>query len=72
MANHEKIVACRQAHPNHVFKSVVIDGARKANVMASFARFLNAADAEDLRAYILKEAHNAQADAAAAKVASAK
>ncbi len=54
------------------FKSVVIDGARKANGMASFARFLNAADAEDLRAYILKEAHNAQADAAAAKVASAK
>jgi len=54
------------------FKSVVLEGARKANGMASFARFLNAADAEDLRAYILKEAHNAQADAAAAKVASAK
>jgi quinohemoprotein ethanol dehydrogenase len=38
------------------WKSVVIDGARKANGMASFARFLSPQDAEDVRAYVLTEA----------------
>jgi len=38
------------------FKSVVLDGARKANGMASFAKYLNVAETEDLRAYILSEA----------------
>jgi quinohemoprotein ethanol dehydrogenase len=45
------------------FKSVVIDGARKANGMASFARFLKPSDAEDIRAYIIQEARKAQAGA---------
>jgi quinohemoprotein ethanol dehydrogenase len=38
------------------FKSVVIDGARKHNGMASFSRFMTPADAEDIRAYIISEA----------------
>jgi mono/diheme cytochrome c family protein len=38
------------------FKAVVIDGARKKEGMAAFARFFDAAGAEDLRAYLLKEA----------------
>ncbi|OYU71381.1 MAG: PQQ-dependent dehydrogenase, methanol/ethanol family [Alphaproteobacteria bacterium PA2] len=54
------------------FKSVVLDGARKANGMASFAKFLNVAETEDLRAYILSEARTAQADAAAAAKVAAK
>jgi len=44
------------------FKSVVIDGALAERGMASFSRFLNAKDAEDIRAYILSEAHAAAAD----------
>jgi quinohemoprotein ethanol dehydrogenase len=38
------------------FKSVVIDGARKHNGMASFTRFMTPADAEDVRAYVISEA----------------
>ena len=48
------------------FKSVVIDGARKANGMASFAKYLKPEDAEDIRAYVISEAHRAQVDAALA------
>ncbi len=51
------------------FKSVVLDGALKQNGMASFARYLNAQDAEDIRAYILTEAAKAQASAAPVKSA---
>ena len=43
------------------FKSVVIDGARKANGMVSFAKTLSVKDAEDIRAYIISEAKKAQA-----------
>jgi len=45
------------------FKSVVIDGARKANGMASFAKYITPQDAEDVRAYIVSEARKAQAGA---------
>jgi len=41
------------------FKGVVIDGASASRGMASFSRFLNAKDAEDVRAYILTEARKA-------------
>jgi len=54
------------------FKSVVIDGARKANGMASFAKFLTPADAEDIRAYIISEAKKAQAGAPATVASGAK
>ncbi len=43
------------------FKSVVIDGARKANGMVSFAKTLSVKDAEDIRAYIISEAKKSQA-----------
>jgi quinohemoprotein ethanol dehydrogenase len=43
------------------FASVVLGGARKANGMASFAKFLNAGQVEDIRAYILQESRTAQA-----------
>ena len=42
------------------WKSVVIDGAKKANGMASFARFMSPKDAEDVRAYVLSEARKSQ------------
>ncbi len=42
------------------WKSVVIDGALKANGMASFARFMSPKDAEDVRAYVLTEARKSQ------------
>ena len=42
------------------WKSVVIDGAKKANGMASFARFMTPKDAEDVRAYVLTEARKSQ------------
>ena len=42
------------------WKSVVIDGAKKANGMASFARFMSPKDAEDVRAYVLNEARKSQ------------
>jgi quinohemoprotein ethanol dehydrogenase len=38
------------------FKSVVIDGALKDRGMISFARYMNAADAESIRAYIASRA----------------
>jgi quinohemoprotein ethanol dehydrogenase len=47
------------------FKSVVIDGVRKANGMVSFAGTLTPKDAEDIRAYIISEAKKTQAAAAA-------
>jgi len=43
------------------FASVVLGGAKKANGMASFAKYLDAGQAESIRAYILKEARAAQA-----------
>ena len=42
------------------WKSVVIDGTLKANGMASFARFMSAKEAEDIRAYVLTEARAAK------------
>ncbi len=42
------------------WKSVVIDGAKKANGMASFARFMSPKDAEDVRAYVLSEARKSR------------
>jgi len=48
------------------FKGVVIDGASASRGMASFSRFLNAKDAEDVRAYILTEARKAAQGAATA------
>ena len=42
------------------WKSVVLDGAKKANGMASFARFMSPKDAEDVRAYVLSEARKSQ------------
>jgi len=41
------------------FKSVVIDGARAAQGMVSFSRYLTADQAESIRAYILTEARKA-------------
>jgi mono/diheme cytochrome c family protein len=41
------------------WKGVVIDGASASRGMASFARFMNAKDAEDIRAYVLTEARKA-------------
>ena len=41
------------------FRSVVIDGARKDRGMISFATFFGPSQAEDIRAYILKEAKGA-------------
>jgi mono/diheme cytochrome c family protein len=49
------------------WKSIVLDGARKANGMASFAKWINREDAEALRAYVASEAARA-APVAAAKV----
>jgi PQQ-dependent dehydrogenase (methanol/ethanol family) len=49
------------------FKAVVIDGAKASTGMASFSRFLNEKEAEDIRAYILDEARKQQrVDAASA------
>jgi mono/diheme cytochrome c family protein len=45
------------------WKSVVIDGAKKANGMASFSRFLTPKEAEDVRAYVLTEARLSQGPA---------
>jgi quinohemoprotein ethanol dehydrogenase len=46
------------------FKAIVLDGAKKANGMAPFRRFLTDADAEDVRAYVLWAAKNEPAVAA--------
>ncbi len=54
------------------WKSVVIDGALKDRGMAGFARFLTPKDAEDIRAYVLTEARNAQSGARPAKVQGAR
>lgn len=51
------------------FKSVVLDGARTAKGMVSFARYLTPDQVESVRAYILNEARKAQ-EAVAAKPAS--
>ena len=50
------------------WKSVVIGGALKDRGMAGFARFLTPKDAEDIRAYVITEARNAQGGAQPAKV----
>lgn len=42
------------------FRSVVIDGALQQNGMASFSRYLNAAQAESIRAYLITEAQRVQ------------
>ncbi|KAF0172766.1 MAG: alcohol dehydrogenase (cytochrome c) [Caulobacteraceae bacterium] len=50
------------------FRSVVIDGALQANGMASFSRYLNAGQAEAIRAYLITEARRQQGlDTAAAR-----
>jgi quinohemoprotein ethanol dehydrogenase len=41
------------------FRSVVMEGARAHNGMASFARFLNAGEVEDIRAYLISLAKGA-------------
>jgi quinohemoprotein ethanol dehydrogenase len=41
------------------WRGVVIDGASASRGMASFARFMSAKDAEDVRAYVLSEARKA-------------
>jgi quinohemoprotein ethanol dehydrogenase len=50
------------------WKGVVIDGASATRGMASFARFLNAKDAEDIRAFVIDEAKKAEAGGQAAAV----
>ncbi len=45
------------------WKSVVINGARSSRGMASFSRFLTPTQAEDIRAYVLTVARQAQAKA---------
>lgn len=42
------------------WNSVVIGGAKSANGMASFKRYLTAAQAEDIRAYVLSEARRVE------------
>jgi PQQ-dependent dehydrogenase (methanol/ethanol family) len=42
------------------FKSIVIDGALSANGMASFSRYLDATQAENIRAYLITEARRQQ------------
>ena len=54
------------------FRSVVIDGVKQHSGMASFSRFISAKDAEDIRAYVITEAHKAQLEAAAAPAATGK
>ncbi|HZZ36794.1 MAG TPA: c-type cytochrome, partial [Caulobacteraceae bacterium] len=44
------------------FVSVVLGGALKSQGMVSFAKYLTPKQAEDVRAYILTEAHAAQAE----------
>ena len=38
------------------FQAIVMDGKRAPNGMASFKRFFGPKEAEDIRAYLLKEA----------------
>jgi quinohemoprotein ethanol dehydrogenase len=52
-------------------RSVVVDGALAPHGMASFSRFITAADVEDIRAYIITEAQAAKETPAAAASASA-
>ncbi|MFI4934044.1 MAG: PQQ-dependent dehydrogenase, methanol/ethanol family [Caulobacterales bacterium] len=46
------------------FNSVVLQGAKKSNGMASFAKFLQPDEVESIRAYILQEARTEQGPAA--------
>ena len=48
------------------FKSVMLDGALASRGMASFSRFLNEKEVEDLRAYILTESKKSQTRTAVA------
>lgn len=41
------------------WKSVVIDGALKSNGMVSFANYLTEQEVENIRAYVVQQAHNA-------------
>ena len=54
------------------FKSVMLDGALASRGMASFSRFLNAKEVEDLRAYILTESKKSQTRTATGTAASPK
>ena len=40
------------------WRNVVIDGARKDRGMVSFAPVMSAAEAESIRAYVIKRAHD--------------
>jgi quinohemoprotein ethanol dehydrogenase len=53
------------------WRSIVIQGAKAPHGMASFARFLTPADAEDIRAYVITEARKAQAAPASSPKATA-
>ncbi len=48
-----------------LFRQVVLDGALKPRGMASFAQWLNEKDVEDIRAYWINAAKQAQAQAQA-------
>lgn len=48
------------------FKTVMLDGALASRGMASFSRFLNEKEVEDLRAYILTESKKSQTRTAVA------
>jgi quinohemoprotein ethanol dehydrogenase len=52
------------------FKSVVVDGAKGAQGMAGFKRYITPAQAEDLRAYLISEAKGTPPAAAGAAPAS--
>jgi quinohemoprotein ethanol dehydrogenase len=45
------------------FRGIVLDGVLQTNGMASFRRFMNEAQAEDIRAYLLTEAKTARTSA---------
>ena len=49
------------------WREVVIDGARKDRGMVSFAPVMSAADAESIRAYVIKRANDSYEQAAAGK-----
>jgi quinohemoprotein ethanol dehydrogenase len=49
------------------WKSVVIDGVRKDNGMVSFAQFIDAKAAEQIRAYVTMRSQQSYAEMQAAK-----
>jgi quinohemoprotein ethanol dehydrogenase len=49
------------------WREVVIDGARKDRGMVSFAPVMSPAEAESIRAYVIKRANDTYAEATASK-----